>query len=82
MFFMHFTLGQGFFKGGWIFFMFSRLQQQINFLNSLSKLEKSSLYEWQVTRRSQHGLLLWNSQIKILYLELLPLMELCLETGH
>jgi len=60
----------------------SRLQQQISCLNSLSKLEKSNLCEWQVMRRSRHDLLLWNLQTKILFLELLPLMELCLETGH
>lgn len=60
----------------------SRPQQLISCLNSLSKLEKSNLCEWQVMRLNQHDLLLWNLQTRILYLELLPLTELCLETGH
>lgn len=64
------------------FLTLSRPQQLISCLNSLSKLEKSNLCEWQVMRLNQHDLLLWNLQTKILYLELLPLMELCLETGH
>lgn len=33
-------------------------------------------------RHNQQDLLLWNLQTKIPYLELLPLMELCLETGR